>query len=88
MLVPLVTPVLVVLVGLIVTGMLLVAAWAAATVTGRAVAAAVTGRGPAGTGSRATFRQTFVAGCRRTGLCLFGWPDPADAPGETTILSL
>ncbi|GIJ60930.1 hypothetical protein [Virgisporangium aurantiacum] len=71
-LIPLVTSVVLLFVALIVVGMLLVAVWAAAVAT---------------TGRRA-FRETFVRGCRRTGLCLFGWPAADDAPGEQTILSL
>jgi positive regulator of sigma E activity len=62
-LVPLVTPLLFLFVGLILAGMLLVALWAAALVTVRA---------------RRSFRRTFEAGCRRSELCLFGWPTPND----------
>src|SRR5262245_42309658 len=78
-LVPVVTPVFLLLVALIVVGMVLAAVWAAAVVVGRGVA----GRG------RSSFGLTSVSTCRRTGLCLFGWPAPAtDSPGERTILSL
>ena len=71
-LIPIVTPVLLLFVALIVAGMLLVAIWA--------IAVAMIGR--------TTFTQAFVRGCRRSGLCLFGWPAADDAPGEQTLLSL
>lgn len=72
-LVPVVTPVFLLLVTLIVAGMALVAVWAAAVAVGRRVA----------------FRPTFVRGCRRSGLVLFGWPTPiTDTPDEQTLLSL
>jgi hypothetical protein len=76
---PIVGPVVLLFVGLIVAGMLLVAVWAAVLTAVLTATAANTAR---------PFRQTFEAGCRASGLCLFGYPAPADPPGEQTLLSL